>query len=173
MVAGEVLLEGEAGLLSLFYNSTNKCWKVDLKMRLNWTILTVMTLLPVFLYLLKIWTYLLSTWKQEMLAHPKTIFSLRSVPSSPGEGATGEDCQPKVPITTSPPWSFLIQDPQYSKLDSRSFFSSIRWLWPLFAGPPHTNCTAHWLDLAVGQLCAPSSPPPHPPTFHTLLTKQE
>ena len=33
MVAGEVLLEGEAGLLSLFYNSTNKCWKVDPKMR--------------------------------------------------------------------------------------------------------------------------------------------
>ena len=47
MVAGEVLLEGEAGLLSLFYNSTNKCWKVDLKMRLNWTTLTAMTLLPV------------------------------------------------------------------------------------------------------------------------------
>ena len=44
-------------------------------------------------------------------------------------------------------------------------------LWPALAGPPHTNRTSHWPDLAVGQLCAPSSPQ-HPPSNKTTTTKQ-
>ena len=84
------------------------------------------------------------------------FFSLfRSVPSSPGEGATVDDCQPKV---------FL-----------RSVFSKTHLqllllrLWPALSGPPHTNRTSHWPDLAVGQLCAPSSPQ-HPPSNKTTTT---
>ena len=79
--------------------------------------------------------------------------------------------------------SSIIHDPWYLKLGSGSLISPsalwstilytgfwildltlIHWLLPLIAGPPHTNCPAHWLDLAVGQLCAPSSHPPSPTT---------
>ena len=52
MVAGEVLLEGEAGLFSLFYNSTTNGGKLTQRCD-NWTLLTVMSVLPVLTVLLK------------------------------------------------------------------------------------------------------------------------
>ena len=80
MVAGEVLWEGGAGqsCLSLSYNPN-----------------------IIFIFI----SFSLLQFKQNLYIH--FSFSYRSVPSSPGEGATGEDCQPKV--QTSSPTSLILE----------------------------------------------------------------
>ena len=65
-------------------------------------------------------------------------------------------------MTASQRSFFVLYSPKLSRL-------LLLRLWPALAGPPHTNRTSHWPDLAVGQLCAPSSPQ-HPPSNKTTTT---